>query len=44
MNDKSVMNDGASVTEFDAENLRKDTENVRDTKARDDNRQAKKRN
>ena len=42
MREKTVVNDGASVTEFDAENLQTHKEKARDRKGRDDTRKAKK--
>jgi hypothetical protein len=40
MGDKTMVNDGASVTEFDAENLQTDKEKARDDIPEDDIRTA----
>ena len=42
MGDKTRVNDGASVTEFDAENVQTDKEKARDGIARDDIHKVKK--
>jgi hypothetical protein len=42
MGDKTMVNDGSSVTEFDAENVQTDKEKKRDGKAKPDPRKAKK--
>ena len=42
MDDKTIMDDGASVTEFDAENVKTSKEKTRDEMTRDDVRKPKK--
>jgi hypothetical protein len=42
MDDKTIMDDGASVTEFDAENVKTSKEKARDRMTRDNIQKAKK--